>query len=187
VVRRRLRGGDAAAVQRRRPLVAARVARGGQRLVHDVCRPRLLPTRCQGDRLQHRVLQCQAPRLRAVLPARHPGPRREPLRRVSDLPPHRAGPRPGQPVLVGDHVRPNHPRPHPGSTLVKSVLQHTQPAAEPRRHRRPLLRPRGTRGQRVQLDPTRADGEFELMFRFYGPEKPLFDKTWQVADVDRID
>jgi hypothetical protein len=45
----------------------------------------------------------------------------------------------------------------------------------------------GTRGQRVQLDPTRADGEFELMFRFYGPEKPLFDKTWQVADVDRID
>jgi len=25
------------------------------------------------------------------------------------------------------------------------------------------------------------------MFRFYGPEKPLFDKTWQVADVDRID
>lgn len=26
--------------------------------------------------------------------------------------------------------------------------------------------------------PTKADGQFEMLFRFYGPEKPLFDKTW---------
>jgi Uncharacterized conserved protein len=26
--------------------------------------------------------------------------------------------------------------------------------------------------------PTKANGQFEMLFRFYGPEKPLFDKTW---------
>ena len=31
--------------------------------------------------------------------------------------------------------------------------------------------------------PTNADGQFEVLFRFYGPEKPLFDKTWKLPDV----
>jgi hypothetical protein len=24
------------------------------------------------------------------------------------------------------------------------------------------------------------------MFRFYGPEKPLFDKTWKLPDIEEI-
>jgi len=32
--------------------------------------------------------------------------------------------------------------------------------------------------------PTKAGGGFELMFRFYGPEKPLFDKTWKLPDIE---
>lgn len=31
---------------------------------------------------------------------------------------------------------------------------------------------------------TRPDGRFEVLFRFYGPEKPLFEKTWVLPDID---
>ena len=34
--------------------------------------------------------------------------------------------------------------------------------------------------------PTDAGGTFEVLFRFYGPEKPLFDKTWVLPDIERI-
>jgi hypothetical protein len=32
--------------------------------------------------------------------------------------------------------------------------------------------------------PTGED--FFLLFRLYGPEKPLFDKTWKLGDVERV-
>ena len=31
-----------------------------------------------------------------------------------------------------------------------------------------------------------ADGKFEVLFRLYGPEKPFFDKTWVLPDIERI-
>jgi hypothetical protein len=34
--------------------------------------------------------------------------------------------------------------------------------------------------------PTSPDGKFEVLFRFYGPEKPLLDKTWRLPDVERV-
>lgn len=34
--------------------------------------------------------------------------------------------------------------------------------------------------------PTKAGGRFEALFRFYGPDKPLFDKSWVLPDVERI-
>jgi hypothetical protein len=33
--------------------------------------------------------------------------------------------------------------------------------------------------------PTSTDGGFEVLFRFYGPEKPLFEKTWRLPDIER--
>lgn len=33
--------------------------------------------------------------------------------------------------------------------------------------------------------PTSADGKFEMLFRFYGTQKPLFDKTWRLPDIAR--
>jgi hypothetical protein len=33
--------------------------------------------------------------------------------------------------------------------------------------------------------PTKPGGQFEVLFRFYGPEKPLFDKTWKLPDVEK--
>jgi hypothetical protein len=43
--------------------------------------------------------------------------------------------------------------------------------------------PVGKESNRV---PTDAARPFELLFRFYGPEKTLFDKTWKLPDVEMI-
>lgn len=43
--------------------------------------------------------------------------------------------------------------------------------------------PAGTEGNWV---PTKPGGRFEVLFRFYGPEKPLFDKSWVLDDVEKI-
>jgi hypothetical protein len=37
--------------------------------------------------------------------------------------------------------------------------------------------------ERVPTDPK---GRFEALARFYGPQKALFDKTWQLSDIERI-
>ena len=31
-----------------------------------------------------------------------------------------------------------------------------------------------------------SGGGFEVLFRFYGPEKPLFDKTWKLGDIEKV-
>lgn len=34
--------------------------------------------------------------------------------------------------------------------------------------------------------PTKACNAFEVIFRFYGPDEPLFDKTWKLPDIQRV-
>jgi hypothetical protein len=34
--------------------------------------------------------------------------------------------------------------------------------------------------------PTDPNGRFEVLARFYGPQKPLFDKSWRLSDVERV-
>lgn len=34
--------------------------------------------------------------------------------------------------------------------------------------------------------PTKADGPFEMLSRFYGPEKPLFGKTGKLPDFEEV-
>lgn len=34
--------------------------------------------------------------------------------------------------------------------------------------------------------PTDANGHFEVLARFYGPKKSLFDKTWKLPDIERV-
>ena len=41
-------------------------------------------------------------------------------------------------------------------------------------------------GKESNWVPTSAGGQFEVLFRFYGPEKPVFDKTWSLPDIERI-
>jgi hypothetical protein len=41
-------------------------------------------------------------------------------------------------------------------------------------------------GKESNWVPTSTDGGFEVLFRFYGPEKPLFEKTWRLPDIEKI-
>ncbi|MGZ2506058.1 DUF1254 domain-containing protein [Rhizobium leguminosarum] len=41
--------------------------------------------------------------------------------------------------------------------------------------------PKAPAGKEANWVPTTNIGEFEVLFRFYGPEKPLFDKTWKLG------
>jgi hypothetical protein len=34
--------------------------------------------------------------------------------------------------------------------------------------------------------PTDPNGRFEVLARFYGPQKPLFDKTWKLPDIEKV-
>jgi hypothetical protein len=40
-------------------------------------------------------------------------------------------------------------------------------------------------GKESNWIPTRAGVQFEVLFRLYRPEKPLFDKTWKLPDIER--
>ena len=46
--------------------------------------------------------------------------------------------------------------------------------------------PQAPAGKESNWVPTDAKGRFEVLFRFYGPEKPLFDKTWKLSDIERV-
>jgi hypothetical protein len=46
--------------------------------------------------------------------------------------------------------------------------------------------PKAPAGKDANWVPTNPSGQFEVLFRFYGPEKPLFDKTWKLPDIERI-
>jgi hypothetical protein len=41
-------------------------------------------------------------------------------------------------------------------------------------------------GKEANWVPTSATGRFEVLFRLYGQERPLFDKTWKLSDIERI-
>ena len=34
--------------------------------------------------------------------------------------------------------------------------------------------------------PTDANGSFEVLFRLYGPQQALFDKTWKLPDIEKV-
>lgn len=46
--------------------------------------------------------------------------------------------------------------------------------------------PQAPAGKEANWVPTDPSRKFELLFRLYGPEKPLFDKSWKLPDVERV-
>jgi hypothetical protein len=45
--------------------------------------------------------------------------------------------------------------------------------------------PKAPAGKESNWIPTDANGKFEVLFRFYGPQKPLFDKSWKLPDIEK--
>jgi len=46
--------------------------------------------------------------------------------------------------------------------------------------------PKTSAGKESNWVPRSTDGGFEVLFRFYGPEKPLFEKTWRLPDIEKV-
>ena len=46
--------------------------------------------------------------------------------------------------------------------------------------------PKAPAGKDANWVPTNPNGQFEVLFRLYGPEKPFVDKTWKLPDIGRI-
>ena len=46
--------------------------------------------------------------------------------------------------------------------------------------------PKAPGGKESNWVPTSAEGKFEVLFRLYGPEKPFFDKTWKLPDIEKV-
>ena len=46
--------------------------------------------------------------------------------------------------------------------------------------------PRDHDGEETNWIPTSGGGQFEVLFRFYGPEQPLLEKTWELPDIEKI-
>lgn len=49
-----------------------------------------------------------------------------------------------------------------------------------------LFGPQAPAGKASNWVPTKAGRGWEIIFRFYGPQKALFDKTWRLPDIERI-
>lgn len=43
--------------------------------------------------------------------------------------------------------------------------------------------PAGKESNWVATDPA---GKFEVLLRFYGPQKPLFEKNWKLPDIEKV-
>jgi hypothetical protein len=46
--------------------------------------------------------------------------------------------------------------------------------------------PTAPRGKKTNWIPTDAHGRFEVLARFYGPQQPLFDRTWKLPDIEKL-
>jgi len=49
-----------------------------------------------------------------------------------------------------------------------------------------LFGPSSPSGKESNWIPTNTNGRFEVLFRFYGPQNPLFDKTWKLPDIEKV-
>ena len=45
--------------------------------------------------------------------------------------------------------------------------------------------PKAPAGKESNWVPTSEHGKFEVLFRFYGPQKALFEKTWKLPDIEQ--
>jgi hypothetical protein len=71
--------------------------------------------------------------------------------------------------------------------VVEPCLDHAGTSNKSGRLGRHLVRTQAASRKESNWVPTRADGNFEVAFRFYGPEQPLFDKTWVLPDIERVE
>jgi hypothetical protein len=70
--------------------------------------------------------------------------------------------------------------------VAKPSINDAGPSEEYERFGRSVLRAEAPDGKETNWVPTRTGRGWEVMVRFYGPKKPLFDKTWRLPDVEKV-
>ena len=71
--------------------------------------------------------------------------------------------------------------------MGKPVLEHPRSARRITKGRSiSHFAPAPPEGLESNWVPTSKDGQFEVLCRFYGPEKSFFDKTCRLPDVERV-
>jgi hypothetical protein len=77
-------------------------------------------------------------------------------------------------------------------TLIRDVSRASRSSQSPGLQKNPdgsvdlYFGPQAPAGKESNWIPTIAGNTFWVMFRFYGPEKTLFDKTWELPDVEKV-
>ncbi len=75
--------------------------------------------------------------------------------------------------------------------FIRNVLRASRSSQSPGLQKNPdgsvdiYFGPKPPSGKQSNWVPTSADGDFEVVFRLYGPEPPLFDKTWKLPDIEK--
>ena len=75
--------------------------------------------------------------------------------------------------------------------LVRSVQRASQSSQNPELQKNAdgsvdiYFGPKALAAKESNWIPTGA-GKFEVLFRLYGPQKPLFDKTWKLPDIEKL-
>jgi hypothetical protein len=155
--------------------------------VDAVRQPRQLPDRWQRSRVFLRVLQPQAPGGRAVLPDDVQGQGGQAIRRERHVSPTR--PQPNAPVKqywsATIYDRATH-------ALIRNLPWSSRSSQTPGLQANAdgsvdvYFGPKAPGGNESNWVPTSASGKFEVLFRFYGPEKALFEKTWKLPDIEEV-
>ena len=114
--------------------------------------------------------------------------RRVPRRRQALSPAHPAE-HPGEELLVGGRLRRRQPF-DPAQRPAVPVGEHLH-RTRPRMPTAPSTSTSGPNAptapaQRQELDPDNAGKGWFMLFRFYGPLEPFFDKTWKPDDIVEV-
>src|SRR5690242_939638 len=76
--------------------------------------------------------------------------------------------------------------------LIRGMLRSGRGSQSPELQKNPdgsvdlWFGPKAPAGKETNWVPTDPKGQFEVLFRLYGPEKAFADKTWKLPDIERI-
>ena len=106
---------------------------------------------------------------------------------AGQLSPARAGERAGHAILVGGRLQTATTH-----AFIRNATRLSQSSQSPGLKKNAdgsvniYFGPKAPAGKQSNWVPTDAKGRFEVLFRFYGPQKPLFDKTWELPDIEEM-
>jgi hypothetical protein len=76
--------------------------------------------------------------------------------------------------------------------LIREVPRASRSSQNPELQKNPdgsvdiFFGPAAPAGEESNWVPTKPAGQFEILFRFYGPEKELFEKSWKLPDLEKV-